>query len=114
VQQAAAFVCTEALMFLLGEKIGKQRAHQVIYEASMEAIETEQALMDVLMDRAEIKDEFRRADLEKAVEPANHIGLSRELTRRVIDDATQKLNKMDIGDGGERICPLSQEGRCIV
>jgi adenylosuccinate lyase len=114
VQQAAAFVCTEALMFLLGKKIGKQRAHQVVYEASMEAIGTEQPLLDVLMDRAEIKDKFRRADLEKAVDPADHIGLSQELTRRVIDDATQKLSKMDIGEPGQRICPLSQEGRCTV
>jgi adenylosuccinate lyase len=37
VNQAAGLIATEALMFRLAEKMGKQAAHQLLYEISMEA-----------------------------------------------------------------------------
>ena len=102
-------------MFYLGETIGKQTAHSIVYEASMDAIETNQPLIDLLMDHNEISGKFRREDLEKTIDPANHIGLSKKLTRRVIDYVRQQLSHMEPIDETIRTCPLSDKhGLCTV
>jgi adenylosuccinate lyase len=113
VDRAAILISTEALMFSLGETIGKQNAHRIIYETAMEAKETDQPLMDLLMNRDEISGKFRREDLEKSIDPANHVGMSQELTRRTIDHVKEKLLHSGVVAETERICPLSKnDGRC--
>jgi adenylosuccinate lyase len=115
VSEAATLISTEALMFHLGESIGKQRAHRVIYEASMEAVESNRNVLDLLMENEEIKGKFRRQDLESVVDPAEHAGLSQELTYRVIAQVREKLGGMGDLEDTVRSCPLSdEEGRCAV
>jgi len=115
VDKAATLISTETLMFHLGETIGKQTAHRVVYETSMEAIETDQPLIDLLMNRPEISGKFKREDLERTIDPAHHIGLSKELTQRVIDHVKKQLSKAAPIDEAIRTCPLSdQGGACTV
>ncbi|MHC4636583.1 MAG: class-II fumarase/aspartase family protein [Planctomycetota bacterium] len=113
VEKAATFISTEALMFCLGETIGKQTAHRIVYETSMEAIETDQPLIDLLVNHNEIAGKFSREDLEKAIDPANHVGMSRELTERVIHFVKEKLDDTQVHEEAERSCPLSKnDGKC--
>ncbi len=115
VDRAATLISTEALMFYLGETIGKQTAHRIVYEASMEAIETKQPLIDLLMNHDEISGKFKREDLEKTIDPMNHIGLSQELTRRVIGHVKEQLGRAEPIDETERTCPLADEdGACTI
>jgi adenylosuccinate lyase len=115
IQKAATFISTEALMFRLGERIGKQTAHRVVYEASMEAIERDQPLIDLLMDHPQISGRFVREDLEKTIDPTHHIGMSKELTCRVIEYVGERLPKTEAVERTERICPLSDEsGVCTL
>ena len=115
VDQAATNISTEALMFFLGEAIGKQTAHRIIYETAMKAKETNQSLLDLLMVRKEIAGKFKREDLEKTIDPANHVGMSQELTRRTIDHVKEKLSTTGTITERERICPMSEkDGRCNV
>ena len=115
VDKSATLISTEALMFFLGETIGKQTAHRIIYETSMEAIETNQSLIDLLMNHNEISGKFKREDLEKTIDPMNHVGMSQELTRRVIDHVKEKLLNTKACEETERVCPLSdKDGRCSV
>jgi adenylosuccinate lyase len=115
VEKAATFISTEALMFRLGESIGKQTAHRVVYETSMEAIERDQPLIDVLMKHPEISGKFVQEDLEKTIDPKNHIGMSQELTHRVISHVKEELAKADRIDETIRTCPLAdKDGRCSI
>jgi adenylosuccinate lyase/3-carboxy-cis,cis-muconate cycloisomerase len=115
VERAATLISTEALMFYLGETIGKQTAHRIIYETSMEAIETNQPLIDLLMNHNDISGKFKREDLEKTIDPMNHIGMSQELTHRVIDNVREKLLNARACEETERVCPLSEkDGRCSI
>jgi adenylosuccinate lyase len=115
VENAATLISTEALMFYLGETIGKETAHRIIYEAAMEAKETGQPLMDLLMNHHKISGKFERKDLEQVVDPAKHIGMSRELTYRVINYVKEKLSNMSMCEKTERVCPLSEkDGSCSV
>ncbi len=84
----AVLISTEALMFLLGEKIGKQSAHAIIYEASVTAAAPDQKeLLTRLMASPEISRHFTRADLEEAINPGRHIGLSGAIIDRVLAEA---------------------------
>jgi adenylosuccinate lyase len=115
VEGAATLISTEALMFHLGKSIGKQAAHRIIYEASMEAVESGRDLLDLLVNHKEIVGKFERDDLRKVVGPATHVGMSRELTVRVIDRVREGLRNAGEKDGGERQCPLSdKDGFCCV
>jgi adenylosuccinate lyase len=115
VREAAMLISTEALMFFLGEKIGKQSAHRTIYEASMEASEKNQPLIDLLMRHPKVSGIFKREDLEKKIDPMNHIGMSKELTSRVVNQVEEQLSKMGPHHDSERICPLStKDGHCCV
>jgi adenylosuccinate lyase len=115
VEKAATLISSEALMFYLGETIGKQTAHRIVYETSMKAIETRQPLIDLLMNHDEISGKFKREDLEKTIDPVNHIGLSQELTRRVIDHVKEQLGSTVASDATERTCPLAdKDGACTV
>lgn len=99
VEQAASLIATEALMFSLAGKMGKQAAHQLLYEISMEARDiqfthtgdpsmgrrkTDKSLLDLLIAHPDIKNTFSTEELRKAIDPAQHIGLAGELTDRVV------------------------------
>ena len=82
--QGAILVSTEALMFLLGNKIGKQCAHELIYNASLLCDNTGKELIDVLLKNPAVNNNFTKDDLKQAVLPENHIGLSGDIIDRLI------------------------------
>jgi adenylosuccinate lyase len=113
--KAATLISTEALMFRLGDAIGKQKAHQLIYEASMKSIEDDISLIDLLMDHEEITASFTREDIEAVVDPTNHIGMSGELSERVVAHVKRELSKLPAIDSSTRRCPLAgTDGSCSV
>lgn len=84
----AVLISTEALMFLLGKKIGKQSAHTLIYEASMGCTGSNQAeLLNRLMTYPEVNAFFSRDELEGAIDPRQHTGLSGAIIDRVLAEA---------------------------
>jgi adenylosuccinate lyase len=114
-QTVAELISTEALMFLLGEKIGKQRAHQLLYTVSMSIHDTGRSLIDQLLEQPEVKGVFSREMLEKAVAPASNIGLARSLTDTVIQAADEWLLRQQAVAPEIPLCPLENEsGRCLV
>ena len=114
-KKAAELISTEALMFLLGEKIGKQRAHQLLYTVSMSIHDTGRSLIDQLLEQPEVKGVFSREMLEKAVAPEKNIGLARSLTDTVVQAADEwLLRQQDVVPDITR-CPLEDEnGVCMV
>jgi len=113
VDKAAPLISTEALMFFLGQTIGKQTAHTLIYETSMEAVESNKPLLDLLMQREEIKERFSREQVKEAMSPENHIGMSKALTQRTIDAIQDKIRQRSSTLAIASPCPLAtREGRC--
>lgn len=106
VQDAATFISTEAMMFYFGKVIGKQTAHQLIYEVSMEAIETGQPLIELLMKHPEVAGNFNQTEIEQIINPENHTGMSAELTRRTIQYVNEQKQKYSIATHAVRDCPL--------
>lgn len=109
VGKAAPLISTEALMFFLGLKIGKQTAHTLIYETSMQSIENAEPFLDILMNRPEMAGHFTREEIEQVMLPKNHIGMSVELTKRTIAYVKDKLAQQDSQILIQKACPLTAD-----
>ena len=109
VLQAAPLISTEALMFFLGEAIGKQNAHALVYEASMQTVETGKPVLDILMEHSEIAEKFSREEIEQSIAPEKHVGKSRELTEQTIAFVETRMQARETPAEDAACCPLCTE-----
>ncbi|KAK3200097.1 hypothetical protein Dsin_023512 [Dipteronia sinensis] len=66
----------EAVMMGLAPYIGRQVAHDVVYSACKESIETRSSLLDVLTERNDVVDKVDRETLTRLCNPTNYLGAS--------------------------------------
>ncbi|MFO1396720.1 MAG: adenylosuccinate lyase family protein [Burkholderiales bacterium] len=77
-------VMSEAVMMGLGPYIGREYAHDLVYDICREAIKVKRPLVDLLAENAEIGKHLQRADLERLCDPANYLGQSGVMVDRVL------------------------------
>jgi 3-carboxy-cis,cis-muconate cycloisomerase len=77
-------VMAEAVMMGLGPKMGRDRAHDVVYDIVSEVVKTGRPLIDLLSENDEIKKHADRKTLEKLTDPANYLGVAGEMVDRVL------------------------------
>jgi adenylosuccinate lyase len=113
VLRAAPLISSEALMFFIGKVLGKENAHELVYRVSMEAVEKNQPLLDILMEVPEVAKNFKREDIESAIQPEKHVGMSHELTQQTLHSIQTRLQAhMPLAEGKD--CPLLKEpGGCL-
>src|ERR687884_1183453 len=75
---------TEAVMMGLAPHLGRQRAHDLVYDISRQASVSGRSLLDLLAENEEIAASLDRATLAKLLDPAEYLGLSREMVDRVL------------------------------
>jgi 3-carboxy-cis,cis-muconate cycloisomerase len=77
-------IVAEAVMMRLGEKIGRQRAHDLVYEACERSIEERTALYSILSTRPEITAILSDEELLDLLQPTNYVGLAPFFVDQVI------------------------------
>lgn len=77
-------VVSEAVMMGLGRHIGREYAHDLVYDICREAIKQNRPLLDLLSENVEIAKHLDRAALSELCDPANYLGLSGEMVDRVL------------------------------
>jgi 3-carboxy-cis,cis-muconate cycloisomerase len=77
-------IVSEAVMMKLGETLGRQYAHDLVYDLCRRAEVEDRPLVDLLDECPEVK--LRREELEKLCNPANYLGLSVEMTKLVLSN----------------------------
>src|SRR5437016_12635643 len=77
-------ICTEAVMMGLAPHLGRQRAHDLVYDICRKVMTTGRPLLDLLAEDAEISQHVRRPVLAKLVDPANYLGLAGAMVDRVL------------------------------
>lgn len=77
-------VVSEAVMMGLGPYIGREYAHDLVYDICREAIAHNRPLLDLLAENPEISRHLDRDALGKLCDPANYLGLSGEMVDRVL------------------------------
>jgi adenylosuccinate lyase len=113
VLRAAPLISSEALMFFIGTKIGKENAHALVYKVSMEAAASRRPVLDILMEAPEVAASFQRGEIEHAILPEKHIGMAKELSRRTVAFVQSRMQELgDAPAAGCQRCPLCAEDSC--
>ncbi len=77
-------VVSEAVMMGLGPTLGRQRAHDIVYDICREVIATGKPFLDLLAANKEIAAHMTREQLAPLVDPANYLGQCGEMVDRVL------------------------------
>jgi 3-carboxy-cis,cis-muconate cycloisomerase len=77
-------IMSEAVMMGLGAAMGRNKAHDVVYDICREVVKTGRPLIDLLAEDKEIAKHADRSALEKMVDPANYLGVAGEMVDRVL------------------------------
>ena len=82
-------IVSEAVMMGLGRHLGRQRAHDLVYDICREVAATGAPLSELLARNAEISKHLTRAELTKMCDPESYLGLAGEMVDRVLARETQ-------------------------
>ena len=77
-------IVAEAVMMQLAPSIGRQQAHDVVYDACRVVNTQGGTLADVLAADKDIAPHFDRAAIDRMTDPANYLGLAPQMVDRVI------------------------------
>jgi 3-carboxy-cis,cis-muconate cycloisomerase len=79
-------IVAEAVMMAIAPKLGRQLAHDVVYEACRKAIEGKRHLADVLTEMPEIVEALGGSEaIHRHCDPANYLGLAGEMVDRALE-----------------------------
>jgi 3-carboxy-cis,cis-muconate cycloisomerase len=77
-------IVSEAVMMGLGPTLGRQRAHDLVYDICRKVVATGRPLAELLAEDGEISKHMSRAELAKLCDPANYLGQAGEMVDRVL------------------------------
>ena len=77
-------IVSEAVMMGLAPALGRNTAHDVVYDACMMANEQGLSLLEALKKSPEIAGKLPDAELESLCDPVNHLGQAREMLDRFL------------------------------
>jgi 3-carboxy-cis,cis-muconate cycloisomerase len=81
-------IAAEAVMMGLAPHLGRQVAHDVVYEACRNSLSGSQPFIDALAANPIVTECFSRQELEHFLDPANYVGAAPVMARRLLEDRT--------------------------
>jgi len=88
-------VASEAVMMGLAPYLGREHAHDLVYDLCREAIRQNRPLLDLLSENAAITKHVDRKKLTELCDPSNYLGLSGVMVDRVLDRIRDARIKAD-------------------
>ena len=77
-------IVAEAVMMGLAPALGRQDAHEVVYDACRLANEKGLTLADALSEDSRVITRIDRAEIERLTSPENYLGLAPQMVDRVL------------------------------
>jgi 3-carboxy-cis,cis-muconate cycloisomerase len=77
-------IVSEAVMMGLGPFLGRQYAHDLVYDVCRKVVATGRPLLDLLAENEEVTKHLDRAALAKLCDPANYLGEAGAMVDRVL------------------------------
>jgi 3-carboxy-cis,cis-muconate cycloisomerase len=77
-------IVSEAVMMGLGPYLGRQRAHDLVYDLCRKSITAKESFLDLLAADPDIAKHMKRDALAKLVDPSNYLGVAGEMIDRVL------------------------------
>lgn len=89
-ERSGGLISAENVMFRLGEYVGKQSAHSILYRIAMEAEETGRPFRELLQEAPEVAAHFSAEEIDALTAPETNIGECVDITRRVLENIAAK------------------------
>jgi 3-carboxy-cis,cis-muconate cycloisomerase len=77
-------IVAEAVMMGLAPQLGRQEAHDIVYDACRRANEGHITLAEALLADAQVTSRIDRATIERLTSPGNYLGLAPQMVDRVL------------------------------
>jgi 3-carboxy-cis,cis-muconate cycloisomerase len=84
IEMTGGLVMSEAVMMGLGPYIGREYAHDLVYDLCRESLAKKTPLIELLVAHPEISRHVGRAELQRMLDPANYLGQSGVMVDRVL------------------------------
>ena len=84
---------SEYIMMALAKKIGKDRAHTMVYQMAIDAEVNHKSYQDILLKNELLGQMFSKDELNNLLKPENYTGLSQELTLKMVKIVRQRCAK---------------------
>lgn len=85
---------SEFVMMKIASRLGKDRAHEVVYEVAMEAKKGERSYFNLLMENEIIGSVFSENEILEMLDPKSYVGLGKELSMEFADKALNLANRI--------------------
>jgi adenylosuccinate lyase len=76
---------SEAVMMSLGEKLGRQTAHDILHSACTTAFKEDTTMRDALLQIPEVTDALSEGEIDALLDPEAYIGLAARMARDVAE-----------------------------
>jgi adenylosuccinate lyase len=83
-------ILSERIMFVLGNRLGKQTAHEVVYEVTMEAKQHGMSFREALLKDNRVNTSFTPQALEELLDPTTYLGLAVAMVDQVVHQGADK------------------------
>ena len=96
---SGGLIMSEALMLELGRRIGRQRAHDAIYDAAQASVVEERPFTETLAEVEDVRENLTEEQIDALLDPTEYIGASRLLAERFAERAREVAGELDsVGD----------------
>jgi adenylosuccinate lyase len=82
--QLGDLMLSEAAMMHVATRLGKTEAHEVVYQAAMQAWESGRSLKEILLDQVSIQQSTSLDELDKLLVPESYLGSCQLLVDQVL------------------------------
>ena len=82
-------------MLALGERVGRQRAHDIVYEHAQDAAVQEVSFRELLIGDEEVRRHLSAEELDDLLDPATYTGACGEIARTQARRAREVSERLD-------------------
>jgi len=94
-RRSEGLIMAEAVMGKVAERLGRQRAHDVVYEIAMRSFESGERFGDALKEHEQIKEVIGVSEIEGLLDPSSYVGLCEHFVEAVSASAERRLEGRD-------------------
>lgn len=97
---SSGLIGSENLMLGLGERIGRQRAHEIVFDLAQQAAVSGEDFVHLLQQDETVAAHFSGKEIRKLLDPARHLGESIVIARQMAEHARQVADRLQYGEPG--------------
>jgi adenylosuccinate lyase len=92
---SGGLIMSERIMLALGEKLGRQRAHDIVYEHAQDSAVQSVSFRELLVGDEEVRRHLSAAELDDLLDPATYTGACGEIARAQAQRAREVSERLE-------------------